>query len=49
LRDDGFGSDLGYPSSIQLEDGRILTVYYMQTSKSLPEINGTLWQLPVRE
>ncbi len=28
LRNDGAGYDLGYPRSMQLEDGTILTVYY---------------------
>ena len=46
LRDDGFGSDLGYPQSIQLEDGRVFTAYYMQTGRELPQIDGTAWRLP---
>lgn len=29
LRSDGFGADLGYPSSVQLNDGKILVVYYI--------------------
>ena len=33
LRDDGANRDLGYPSSVELEDGSILTVYY----RRLPE------------
>jgi len=28
LRDDGVNSDLGYPCSIEMDDGSILTVYY---------------------
>lgn len=28
LRDDGPGGDLGYPASVELEDGSIFTVYY---------------------
>ena len=28
IRSDGKDGDLGYPSSVQLSDGRILTVYY---------------------
>ena len=28
IRDDGMHLDLGYPASIQLVDGRILSVYY---------------------
>jgi len=30
LRDDGPSSDLGYPSSVELKDGSIFTVYYQQ-------------------
>lgn len=30
LRDDGADSDLGYPSSVELDDGSIFTVYYQQ-------------------
>ena len=33
LRDDGPSSDLGYPSSIELKDGSIFTVYYQQESR----------------
>ena len=32
LRDDGPHPDLGYPSSVELGDGSILTVYYQQPS-----------------
>jgi hypothetical protein len=28
LRDDGLSPDLGYPVSMELEDGRVMTVYY---------------------
>jgi hypothetical protein len=28
LSDDGAGSDLGYPSTVELKDGRLLTVWY---------------------
>ncbi len=30
LRDDGPSGDLGYPASVELEDGSIMTVYYQQ-------------------
>jgi len=30
LRDDGPGHDLGYPSSVELADGSVFTVYYQQ-------------------
>ena len=29
-RDDGPGRDLGYPSSVELADGSVFTVYYQQ-------------------
>jgi len=30
LRDDGLDSDLGYPSSVELADGSVFTVYYQK-------------------
>jgi hypothetical protein len=42
LRDDGPGSDLGYPSSVELGDGSILTVYY-QKPGSVQDKCGLLW------
>lgn len=36
LRDDADSSDLGYPASIELEPGRILTVYYQSPHQSPP-------------
>ncbi|MFP3897195.1 MAG: exo-alpha-sialidase, partial [Anaerolineales bacterium] len=30
LRDDAPSGDLGYPASVQLDDGTLLTVYYQQ-------------------
>ena len=42
LRDDGPDSDLGYPSSVELDDGRIFTAYY-QKPKSLEDKCGFLW------
>jgi hypothetical protein len=46
LRDDAPDADLGYPSSVELEDGSIYTVYY-QVDKpgEKPSIMGTHWQL----
>lgn len=42
----GINHDLGYPSSVQLDDGSILTVYY-QVDKigELPAIKSTRWRL----
>ena len=28
ISDDGIGSDLGYPSTVELDDGSLLTVWY---------------------
>jgi hypothetical protein len=42
LRDDGPDSDLGYPSSVELDDGSIFTVYYQKVS-SPEEQCGLLW------
>jgi len=33
IRNDGLHGDLGYPSSVQLDDGSVLTVYYFHTGK----------------
>jgi len=41
IRDDGLGSDLGYPWSTQLADNTILTVYYMTSQRGLREIWGS--------
>ena len=34
LRDDGGTGDLGYPSSVELADGRVLTVYWMNHERA---------------
>ena len=49
LRDDGPHPDLGYPSSVELGDGSILTVYY-QRPRSVDDKCALLWsrwRLPV--
>jgi hypothetical protein len=49
LRDDGPDRDLGYPSSVELHDGSVLTVYY-QKPASPQDKCGLLWsrwRLPV--
>jgi len=47
LRDDGMGPDLGYPMSIQLEDGVIFTSYYFREASGGPtHIAGTRWTEP---
>ncbi len=47
LRDDGFDSDLGYPSSVELSDGRILTAYYHNTEDFHEgrSLEYTIWSL----
>lgn len=42
LRDDGGGSDLGYPWSVALPNRRILTVYYFQQNNGPRSIAGTV-------
>ncbi|MCK5801983.1 MAG: exo-alpha-sialidase [Lentisphaeria bacterium] len=46
LRNDGGGYDLGYPRSMQLEDGAIFTIYYFTGDDNVTHIAGTRWQLP---
>lgn len=45
LRDDGSSRDLGYPCSVQLEDGSIFTVYYIHQDDGIRHIAGTRWEL----
>ena len=42
LRDDGPGGDLGYPASVELADGSVLTIYY-QKVRSVAEKCSLLW------
>lgn len=50
LRDDGFGADLGYPSTVELDDGTLYSVYYQKTAPDA--LNCSLltshWELPER-
>lgn len=51
LRADAPNHDLGYPASIEVAPGEILTVYYQETadtaaSHSRPTIQTTRWKLP---
>ena len=39
-------TDLGYPTSIQRDDGSIFTVYYMNTAGSNCFVAVTFWRLP---
>lgn len=44
LRDDGGGRDLGYPRTVQREDGKIVTVYYFHDRpKTERYIAATIW------
>ncbi|MBM4086903.1 MAG: exo-alpha-sialidase, partial [Planctomycetes bacterium] len=48
LRADGDGnsSDLGYPQSVQLADGTIVTAYYMNCKDNITHVAVTRWRLP---
>ena len=47
LRDDGPDGDLGYPASVELSDGEILTVYYQRMpGDAKASILSTRWHLP---
>ena len=43
IRDDGLHYDLGYPASVQLGDGRILTVYYFHDAEGVRYIGGSTY------
>lgn len=46
LRTDGDNTDLGYPHSIQLKDGTVVTVYYFVTRDYITHIAYTRWRVP---
>lgn len=47
LRDDGANWDLGYPRTVQREDGKLVTVYYFNdASKPFRYIAATIWEPP---
>lgn len=47
LRDDAPDGDLGYPASVELDDGSILTVYYQKyAAGEKPSLLSTRWRLP---
>ncbi len=49
LRDDAPDSDLGYPASVELEDGSIFTLYYQKyAAGEKPSLLWTRWRLPER-
>ena len=43
IRDDGLHRDLGYPASIQLNDGRIMTIYYYHGEDGIRYIGGSIY------
>lgn len=45
LRDDGGSRDVGYPSSVQLAMGTIVTVYYIHGPDGVRHIAATRWQV----
>jgi hypothetical protein len=48
LRDDGPDGDLGYPASVELDDGSLLTIYYQKVGSTEDKcgILWTRWRLP---
>ena len=47
LRDDGPDTDLGYPATVELLDGSLLTVYYQKPAgQNNPVIMQSIWRLP---
>jgi sialidase-1 len=45
LRDDGASRDLGYPSTVALPDGTLVTVYYFHGQDGVRHIAATRWRL----
>jgi sialidase-1 len=45
LRDDGSSRDLGYPSTTELPDGTLVTVYYIHGEDGVRHIAATRWEL----
>ena len=46
LRDDGGGVDLGYPHSVQLKEGTVVTMYYFFEPGGTQYIACTRWRVP---
>ena len=46
LRDDGGGADLGYPHSVQLKDGTVVTIYYFFEPGGMQYVACTRWKVP---
>lgn len=45
LRDDGFHFDMGYPCTVELSDGKLLTAYYWQGEDGIRCIQTARWAL----
>ena len=45
LRDDGPDRDVGYPSTVQFDDGQLLTVYYWHGEDGIRHLQRTSWEL----
>ena len=46
IRDDAPNGDLGYPATVELPDGKLLTVYYqIQPGDDMPSIQYSVWEL----
>jgi hypothetical protein len=45
LREDGGSTDIGYPWSVQLDDKRVLVVYYFNIENSSRHIAGTILEI----
>ena len=41
--DGGRGGDLGYPLTVQLDDGSLFTIYYMTCADGITHVAGTNW------
>lgn len=47
IRDDGISGDLGYPSTIELDNGALLSVYYQSTGENRPaSVLFSKWEMP---
>ena len=45
VRGKGAPADLGYPSTVELSDGTLLTVYYFTLGDSVTHVAATRWEL----
>jgi len=45
LRNDGPDRDVGYPSTVQFDDGKLLTVYYWHGEDGIRHLQRTSWEL----